>query len=58
MTEEQIKWLKENIRVEFRTHGWCGGVEAELIIGDEVVSSDWLYAVDIREGAGLEPLND
>lgn len=53
MTEEQIQWLKENLSIQFKPHGWSGGLSVQLFLNDEEIRSDWIGPNDLADAAGL-----
>ncbi|AWD90514.1 hypothetical protein KNT87_gp075 [Erwinia phage Cronus] len=56
MTEEQIQWLRENLFLDVKFHGWNGGLDIEIRLGDEVFTSEHIASYELRDAAGVEAL--
>lgn len=54
MTEEQIQWLRENLFLDVKFHGWNGGLDIKIRLGDEVCTWERIAACDLRDAAGVE----
>lgn len=52
MTEEQIQWLKENLFIDVKVHGWGGGMDILIRLGEEVCTWERISASDLKDAIG------